>query len=125
MQIQPEISFRNFEPTDALRLRVLEEVGRLEHFFDGIVTCRIVMEIPHRRRRSGNLYHVRIDVSVPGDELVVSRDPAADRSRADPVVALEDAFAAMQRQLEDYARKLRGQVKSHATTTPDSGSASG
>lgn len=113
MQIPPEISFRDFEPSDELRARVEDEIARLERFYDRITSCRVVVEQPHRRRRSGNLFHVRIDLTVPGRELVVSRDPGDDESRRDPIVAIEQAFAAMQRQLEDHAREIRGETKTH------------
>lgn len=111
MQIPPEISYRDFEPGEELEARVADEIARLERFFDRITSCRVVVEQPHRRRRSGNPYHVRIDVTVPGRELVVSRDPGDDEARKDPVVAVEEAFAAMQRQLEDHAREIRGETK--------------
>lgn len=113
MQITPEISFRDFEPGPAVKERVLEEVRRLEHFYDGIIGCRVVMENPHRRHRIGNTYHVRIDITVPGRGLVVSRDPAEEPTRSDPFVVIEGAFAAARRQLGDYAREIRGQVKAH------------
>lgn len=116
MQIPPEISYRDFEPSEELKVRVEEEIERLERFYDRITSCRVVVEQPHRRRRSGNLFHVRIDVTVPGRELVVSRDPGDDEARRDPVVAVEQAFAAIQRQLEEHAREIRGETKTHEPT---------
>lgn len=113
MQVPPEISFRDFEPSEELKARVEDEIARLERFHDRITSCRVVVGQPHRRRRSGNLYHVRIDVTVPGRELVVSRDPGDDEARRDPIVAIEQAFAAIQRQLEDAAREMRGDTKTH------------
>lgn len=114
MQVPPEMSFRDFEPSEDLRARVEDEIARLERFHDRITSCRVVVEQPHRSRRSGNLYHVRIDVTVPGRELVVSRDPGDDEARRDPVVAIEQAFSAMQRQLEEASREMRGETKTHA-----------
>jgi ribosome-associated translation inhibitor RaiA len=55
------------------------------------------------------LHSVRIDLSVPGAELVANH--ARDE---DVYVALRDAFAAITRQLEEYARRQRGEVKTHA-----------
>ncbi len=51
---------------------------------------------------------MRIDIGVPGGEIVVNRDHAED-----VYVALRDAFDAAKRQVEDYARKIRGDVKTH------------
>jgi ribosomal subunit interface protein len=115
MEALPEISFRNVDPTPTLRAQLDDEIARLERFFDGITTCHVMVEVRNPRRREGNLYHVRIEVRVPGTELVVSRDPPAEQKREELPVAITEAFSAMIRQLEDYVRKLRGKVKAHDT----------
>ena len=51
---------------------------------------------------------MRIDIGVPGNEIIVTRDQAED-----VYVALRNAFDAAKRQLKDYARKLRGEIKTH------------
>lgn len=113
MQIAPQIGFRDFEPGEELRDFVEGQVSKLDHFYPGVIGCRVIVEIPHRRHERGNLYHVRIDCTVPGRELVVSRDPAEDHTHEDPFVAVVDAFDALCRQLEDHAREVRGDVKHH------------
>ncbi|HKK26585.1 MAG TPA: HPF/RaiA family ribosome-associated protein [Gemmatimonadota bacterium] len=113
MQTPPEISYRNVEPTPDLRARIDEEIGRLERFFDRITSCHVMVEMPSPRHEEGNLYHVRIEVRVPGTELVVSREPPAHERWEELPVAITEAFDAMVRQLEDYVRKLRGDVKTH------------
>jgi len=50
---------------------------------------------------------------VPGGELVANREPDEHHAYSDVYVAIRDAFDAMRRQLEDYARRQRGQVKEH------------
>ncbi len=77
------------------------------------MACRVVVEAPHKHHHRGNIYHVRIDITVPDEELVVSRDPGQQQTHDDVYVAIRDAFKAARRQLEDYARKRRGDVKSH------------
>lgn len=108
MQVPPEITFRNLEPSDAVKARIQEEVGKLEEIFDRVITCRVMVEVPHQRHRSGNHYHVRIELSVPTQELVVSRDPADRRTRENLNASITHAFEEMQRQLRDYAERLRG-----------------
>jgi cold shock CspA family protein len=51
---------------------------------------------------------VRIDLKVPGGEIVVNHD-----HHQDVYVALRDAFAAARRRLEDVLRRTRGEVKAH------------
>ena len=107
MQIPPEISFRNVEPSDRHREKILREVDKLERYFDRITRCRVVVEMPHQHSERGNLYHVGIRLTVPTTELVVSRDQADRASHQDLDAAITDSFQAMRRQLEEYADQLR------------------
>jgi hypothetical protein len=54
---------------------------------------------------------VRIEISVPGEHLVVGRSPDAHIAHEDPYVAARDAFRAAHRQLEDYVSRRRDEVK--------------
>ena len=56
---------------------------------------------------------MRWDLTVPGGELAVTREPAEHHAHEDVFVALRDAFDAAQRQREDYARRQRGDLKAH------------
>ncbi len=69
----------------------------------------MVLELAGRHKRKGKEFAVRIDLKVPGGELVVTREHDEDLQ-----VALRDAVDAARRQLEDYARGQRGDVESHA-----------
>lgn len=113
MQKPIEIAFRDVERSPALEAAIRERAEKLENFCDEIIGCRIVIESPHKHHRKGNLYHLRIDVTVPDDEIVVKRSPDEQHSHEDPYVAVRDAFDSARRQLEDYARKRRGKVKTH------------
>lgn len=113
MESPLEISFRNMDSSPAVEARIHEKVAKLEQFFDRIVTCRVVVEAEHRRHHKGNLYNVRIAIGVPGKEIMVDRNGPKNHAHEDVYVALRDAFNAAGRQLEDYARKVRGDVKTH------------
>jgi cold shock CspA family protein/ribosome-associated translation inhibitor RaiA len=104
------------EPDLAIEAIVRRRSARLEKFFPRMIGCRVVVEAPHHRHRTGNLYHVRVDATVPGKELVVRRDPREHESHADVRVAIRDAFDATRRELMDEARRRRGQVKAHGGT---------
>lgn len=108
-----QIVFRNMSPSDAIEADIREKAGRLEHFCSDIVHCRVAVEARHRHHHQGNLYHVRVDVTVPGGEIVASREPSQDHAHEDVYVAIRDAFDAVRRRLEDYVRRRRGQVKHH------------
>jgi ribosomal subunit interface protein len=108
-----ELAFRNMDPSPAVEDRVRAQIDKLGQFYDRIMACRVVIETHHRHHHKGNLFHVRIDLTVPNGELVVSREPSEHHAHEDVYVAIRDAFDAMRRQLQDYVRKQRGDVKSH------------
>ncbi len=75
MILPVQITFRNMKPSEAVDTRVREEVAKLETFYRRIMRCRVIVEVPHKHHKKGDLYHVRIDMTVPGAELVVKREP--------------------------------------------------
>ena len=114
MKLPLQITFRNMEGSDAMKANIEERAGKLDQVCDQIMSCRVMVEAQHRHRQAGNLYHVRIDLTVPGNELVVSREAHEHHSHTDVYVAIRDAFDAARRQLENYVRQRRREVKSHA-----------
>jgi cold shock CspA family protein/ribosome-associated translation inhibitor RaiA len=113
MQLPVQISFRGMEPSAAVEAKIRERTVKLERFYDRIMGCRVVVESPHRHHHQGKLFHVRVYLTVPGGELTVSRDAAEHHAHEDVFVAVRDACDAAQRQLEDYARRQRGDLKTH------------
>lgn len=113
MDVPIELTFRHIGKSDALEAQVREHARKLERFYDHIISCRVVVEAPHKQHNKGNIYHVRVDVTVPEGELVASRDPAANHAHEDAYVAIRDAFNAMVKQLDTYAEKRRREVKQH------------
>jgi ribosomal subunit interface protein len=119
MQLPLQITFRHMEPAPAVEARIRQRADELERFFDRITACRVVVESRHPRRHQGNLYRVRVDLTVPGREIVVGRDPEQHHAHEDVYVAVRDAFDAASRLLQDHARERRRDVKLH--TVPDHG----
>lgn len=109
MKLPYNIQFHGMEASDAVEASTRAHVGKLEEFASDIMTCRVVIDLEQKHKHQGRPYGVRIDVTLPGHELVVNRV-----QREDVYVALRDAFDDMKRQLEDVVRKRRGQEKQHA-----------
>lgn len=84
-------------------------VADLARYYDRIMSCRVTVDVPNLRHRQGGLYYVRLDFTVPGGELVIRRRPYEDLR-----TAIQIAFNAARRRLQDYARRHRGAVKRHA-----------
>jgi len=108
MKTPLQITFRDIEHSDALEAHIREKAGKLETFSDSIMSCRVVVEMPHQHKHQGKFFNVRIDIGVPGSEIVVNRD-----NHEDVYVALRDGFDAATRQLKGYVRRLRGDIKTH------------
>lgn len=106
-----QVSFRQMGPSEALRARTRALATRLERFSANILRCRVLIERPARHARQGALYRIRIDIAVPDDTIVIRHAHPADHAHEDAYVAVRDAFRAARRQLEDYERRRRGQIK--------------
>jgi ribosome-associated translation inhibitor RaiA len=125
-------TFLNMPPSDAVMDHVQKEADKLSKYFDRITSCSVVIEAPHgHKNHHGEPFHVRIELGVPGKELVVAHNPSARRMldpeeearvrknhevegpHKDLYVAIRDAFLAIRRQLQDYVHCLRNEVKTH------------
>ncbi|MEW6296656.1 MAG: HPF/RaiA family ribosome-associated protein [Thermodesulfobacteriota bacterium] len=108
MQKPLQITTEDFPLSAAVEADIRERAAKLETFYDGIIGCRVAVEAPITHHRKGGPFNVRIDLTVPGAELVVNR-----QAEEDLPVAIREAFDAMRRRVEDYARRQRGAVKAH------------
>lgn len=108
MKLPLQIVMRDIPHSDAVEADIRSRVDKLDQFYPDIMRCRVVVELDGKHKHQGKQFTVRIDMTVPGGEIVVDRDRGEDL-----YVVLRDAFDAAKRRLEDYARKQRGDVKTH------------
>lgn len=130
MVLPLQITFRNMASSEVVKRWIEEEANKLNEFHGKITGCRVMVELPNRRRKAGNLYHVRIDLKVPGGEMVVKRQPElrllparfamkpaknleVKAPHKDLRQAINDAFRSVQRRLRDFSRRRRHEVKTH------------
>jgi len=112
MQTPPEIEFQGMNGTPDVQDAIEKHVAELEQRWGRITACRVVLKGPGQHHRKGGLYEVRIRLALPdGREVNVERTPPADERYADLTFALNDAFKRARRQLQDQARRTRGDVK--------------
>ncbi len=104
MQMPLQISFRHMAHSNALAFEIEKKALKLETFCPRITSMNVVIEPTTRRHQQGNLFHVRIDLTLPGREIVVGSDPSLNQAHEDAHVAIRDAFKAARRQIEDYVR---------------------
>lgn len=111
-----QITFRHMDPSPVLEARIRELASRLEKFSEHIMRCHVIVEPPDHHHHQGFLYAFRIIITLPDAEIAIRHAHPADHAHEDPYVALRDAFRAARRNLEDYERKHRGDVKRHAAS---------
>ncbi|MBI3593371.1 MAG: HPF/RaiA family ribosome-associated protein [Nitrospirae bacterium] len=112
MNMPLQLTVRNMSLSEAAEMDIREKAAGLDSLYDKITGCRVVVEAPHRHHHKGILYEVRIDITVPGKELVITQ-----KANEDVYVAIRDAFDAARRNLEQFARRQRGIVKTHENLT--------
>lgn len=106
MELPLQIATRNTELSPAVEAMIREAAAKLESLWSRLISCRVLVEVPHRRGRTGVRYNVRIDLGVPGGEIVIKRQPQESL-----VTAIQDAFKAAGRRVQDRARLVRGDIK--------------
>ena len=109
MQLPVHIVSRDLYLSNHLETTIHEKASKLDTFYSRITRCRVVIESPTHHHWKSKSYKVRIDLSVPGAELVVNHHENQDLK-----IAIRDAFEAAKRQLQDYAHQQRGDVKAHS-----------
>jgi ribosome-associated translation inhibitor RaiA len=130
MKLPLQITLRNISHSAELDALVDERAAELETFFDRITACRVMVELPHHHHARGNRVHVRIELTIPGEVIVVTRDPSLHGALQDARetrhaketgtnsvhryarVAIHEAFDAARRQLQDAVRRRRDATKS-------------
>ncbi len=113
MQIPTRIVFHGLDRSPALEENIQEHVAKLETFTEHLIGCQVTLQANQHRQTKGKQYHVRIVCQVPRKSLVVSHDRNDKPGHEDPYVAVRDGFRAATRQIEDWERKIRGDVKHH------------
>lgn len=108
-----EVAYRNVEPSEAVEKHVLRGLARLDRVAPDILRCHVTLELRHPRHRKGNLYHVGVRLTLPGEELVVSRTPPRHRESETLVAAVGEAFDQARRRLLEARRMARGETKAH------------
>ena len=113
MQIPVRVSFHGTPVSDEVEAFCLREAEKLEDYFGRITGCRITVERSSHHHREGDHWRIVIRMTVPGREIVVSRDPPAHEADVRIDLALREAFDRARRRLEDHVRRADFRVKHH------------
>ena len=115
MQTPLQITFKNLESSDFLDDMIRDRAQRLERFHDGIISCRVVVEVPHRSgegRKSP--IGITVEVNIPNHATIVAREQEERREvKNDHLAAISHAFDHVERQLTDAMAIQSREVKQH------------
>ena len=113
MELQLQIAARGVDLDVAAETLIRQYAEKLEHYYERITGMRVMVEVPQRQMGEPIVYNVRFDITVPGAELVVKR-----QAHPELLTAIQRAYEAARRRLQDYARRQRLQVKAHSGGRP-------
>lgn len=113
MQIPLQVTFHDVAHSDAVEQYVRARADKLDTFAPRLTGCRVALERPHRSAHRGDHYRVRVDLTMPGGEIVATRAPEEATAYEDLYAAIDAAFDDVGRRLQDFARRQRGDVKPH------------
>ena len=131
MKLPISITFLGIPPDEGIDANIRKRAAKLDAYCRDIMSCRVVVDIPHRHHEEGNRFRLRIDLTVPGEEIAVNRESNLHGSkqdldelewvkqfdvegmRKDLRLVMREAFDVARRRLQDYARRHRRAVKTH------------
>jgi len=126
MSFPVQITYRGLDSSESLNRLIHAEAAKLGKFFDGIVSCRVLVERQSGHHQTGSPYQVKLNVVVPGADLAIATEPSLraqplddDGARVhksdelaaifkDPSYTIRDTFRRAKRRLHDYARRRAG-----------------
>ena len=114
MSLPITVTFQGMSPSPALRTDIEQHAERLQRFAPRLLSCTATVRRSEDRHHKGNRYVIHARVALPGGEFEAGRTTEPDHSHEDPYVAVRDTFDALRRQLEDFVRIQRGDVKAHS-----------
>ncbi len=106
-----DIAFHNAPHSDDAEADIRARVEKLEKRFPHLTGCRVSVEALHGQHRTGQAWDVHVLLSVPGQDLAISRQPhktKVARARTDLAATIHDAFRAAEKQLDAYKARVAG-----------------
>lgn len=106
MKLPLQITARGTDLLPSLEPEIHRRVATLDKWSPDVMSCQVVIVAEGSRRRSGPEFRVNVGVRLP-DELVFT----GDHRDKDALVALQGAFDVLDRRLEQYASRHRGEAE--------------
>lgn len=110
--MQPvQITYHGLEASPALTELIHTRAQQLERVSDRIHSVRVLVDAPHQHRQKGNHYRVRIELTMPGQDLVIGHDDEERDGDEDAYQAVRHAFDALRRRLDESIERQHGKQR--------------
>jgi ribosomal subunit interface protein len=109
MELPLTITAHDVTLPESIEAAIREKTAKLDKVNGRLIGCHVTVEGPGRHHRNGGPYKVRIDISVPGSELVINQKESTDLP-----LAIREAFDAARRRLEEHRDLQLGKRKEGA-----------
>lgn len=103
MQSPMTVTFVGIAHSESLETEIRKRAAKLDACCPDVISCHVVVGLPHRHHEKGNPFSLRIAVSTRGDEIAVAREGVRKELR----VVIRDAFDVVQRRLHQQADRKR------------------
>jgi ribosome-associated translation inhibitor RaiA len=113
MPFSPRITYRGFEPSDAIAAHIHKRSRKLDGGRLSVIGCHVVVDSPHHHKSHGRQYAVRVELATPLGEVLVDRPPGDDHEKENIYAAIDAAFEHAFRRLHDLEERTR--VAAHRT----------
>jgi len=110
-----QITYKGIESSPAFDTLIRDRATSLERKHPRITGCRVVVDVPYRGSESAKVpLAVSVEVEIPNRSLVIGKDTQERREMKDDHTAvLNNAFTAVERQLDKIAGRQDQGVKRH------------
>lgn len=114
MNVPIEISYRHVNKTDQTENLIREKAQKLHRICSYLSSCRVAVEREHMKQGTGDVFRVRVDLTVPpGHELTASKHSDAHNRHINLHATIRKAFEAVERSLKELVEEQRGEEKIH------------
>ena len=103
MQSPMTVTFLGIAHSDAIEADIRKRAEKLDACCRDIVSCHVVLDLPHRHHEKGNTFTLRITATTRGEEIAVKREGPRNELR----VVIRDAFDVVRRRLQKHDEKPR------------------
>jgi ribosome-associated translation inhibitor RaiA len=114
MDAAPVISFHNLDRSPAVENIVKHRIEKLEKRHARITGCELTIEAPQKVKRKARTFRVKLNLHLPGKDVLVGREAAQGSAQDDVVLAVNRAFSAAEKVLKRLKKKRNAlEVKQH------------